>query len=207
MNVYKELKESMRKAAKRAYDIRLQSGDGGNLSIRIPDKELILIKASGCSFGDIKDGNIVLVNFDGIPVSGKGQPSREIKTHIEIYKQRPDVTAIFHCHSPWAIACSMTSSAVPPVSLPMEMKIGIVPVLDVGDSHADTEVVTAVKIFLEKNSDINAFIQRRHGIFSMSVDILKAEHNAELVEEAAQIAQLIKIEGKLDMREIKNERI
>lgn len=205
MQDYVELKQAMKKAAKRAYDIRLQSGDGGNLSVRIAGEELILIKSSGSSFGDLDDDSVVLVNFKGIPVEGSGKPSREIKTHIEIYRQRPDVTAIFHCHSPWSTACSMTSDAIPPVSLPMEMKLGIIPVLDAGKSHADTEVVMAVKLFLEKNPNIKAFIQRRHGIFSMSSNIIKAEHNAELVEEAAQIAQLIKIEGKFNMKEINNE--
>jgi len=203
MRDYEKLKLAMKKAAKRAYDIRLQSGDGGNLSVRIAEEELILIKASGCSFGEMEGENIVLVDFKGIPVEGSGKPSREIKTHIEIYRQRPDVTAIFHCHSPWSTACSMTSDAIPSVSLPMEMKLGLIPVLDAGESHADTEVAKAVKIFLEQNPNIKAFIQRRHGIFSMSTNIIKAEHNAELVEESAQIAQLIKIEGKFNIKEIR----
>ncbi len=200
MKNYDELTQRMRKAAKRAYDIRLQSGDGGNLSVRIAGEELVLIKASGASFGDMSDDNIVLVDFNGAPVEGTGKPSREIYTHLEIYRQRPDVTAIFHCHSPWSIACSMTSDAIPPVSLPLEMKLGPIPVLDVGDSHADMEVVSAVTLFLEKNPGIKAFVQRRHGIFSMSADIVKAEHNAELVEEASQIAQLLKIQGEINFK-------
>ena len=193
MNDYKDLKLTMRKAAKRAYDIRLQSGDGGNLSVRIAEEELILIKASGCSFGDMRDENIVLVDFNGNIVAGDKNPSREILTHVAIYQQRADISAIFHSHSPWSVAIAQNTAFLPPVSLPLEMKIGRVPVLNIGESHADDDVAVAVKILLKENLGINAFIQSRHGIFSLSADIIKAEHNAELVEEAAQIAFLSKI--------------
>lgn len=193
MNDYKEIKLAMRKAAKRAYDIRLQSGDGGNLSVRIAGKELILIKASGYSFGDMGDENIVLVDFNGNIVSGNKKPSREILTHVAIYRQREDVTAIFHSHSPWSVALSQNVTFLPPVSLPLEMKIGSVPVLNIGESHADGDVADAVQLLLKENLGIKAFIQSRHGIFSLTEDIIKAEHNAELVEEAAQIALLSKI--------------
>ena len=193
MNDFKELKQAMRKAAKRAYDIRLQSGDGGNLSVRIPGEELILIKASGFSFGNMDDENIVLVDFNGNIVSGNKNPSREILTHVAIYRQRADVTAIFHSHSPWSVAIAQKSNFLPPVSLPLEMKMGSVPILDIGESHADDAVANSVKELLIENPNIKAFIQRRHGIFSLSLDIIKAEHNAELVEEASQIALLSKI--------------
>jgi L-fuculose-phosphate aldolase/L-ribulose-5-phosphate 4-epimerase len=193
VNEYKGLKLAMRKAAKRAYDIRLQSGDGGNLSVRIAGEELILIKSSGYSFGDMGDENIVLVDFDGNIVSGDKNPSREILTHVAIYRERKDVTAIFHSHSPWSVAIAQNTTFLPPVSLPLEMKIGNVPILNIGDSHADDDVANAVQVLLKENLGIKAFIQSRHGIFSLSTDIIKAEHNAELVEEAAQIALLSKI--------------
>ncbi len=193
MNDYKDLKLAMRKAAKRAYDIRLQSGDGGNLSVRIAGEELILIKASGCSFGDMVDDNIVLVDFSGNIVIGNKKPSREILTHVAIYRQRADVTAVFHSHSPWSVAIAQNSTFLPPISLPLEMKIGTVPILNIGESHADVEVAGAVQVLLEENLGIKAFIQSRHGLFCLSADIIKAEHNAELVEEAAQIAFLSKI--------------
>lgn len=193
MSEYDCLKEAMKKAAKRAYDIRLQSGDGGNLSVRIPGKELILIKASGSSFGNMENEDIVLVDFNGALVGGNKKPSREIMTHIGIYTQREDITAIFHSHSPWSVSIAQSSKYLPPISLPLEMKVGRVPVLNIGESHADEEVAAAVENLLKDNPVIKAFIQQRHGIFSLSADIIKAEHTAELVEEAAQIALLSKI--------------
>ena len=70
------------------------------------------------------------------------------------------------------------------------MKIGRVPVLDMGDNHADQEVADSVRDFLKKNSDVTCFIQKRHGLFSFGSTIIKAEHNAELIEEGSQIGLL-----------------
>lgn len=191
----KALKSAMIRAARRAYDIRLQSGDGGNLSVRIPGEDLLLIKASGCSFGDMGEDDIVLADFNGRPVEGGRRPSREIRTHLAIYRGRPDVAAIFHSHSPWSVACAQVETAVPAISLPLQMKIGEVPVLDADISHADDKAARAVADLLKTREGLRAFIQRRHGLFCMAADIVQAEHDAELVEDAAQIALLSRLAG------------
>ena len=193
---FAEQKDLMIRAARRAYDIRLQSGDGGNLSVRLPGTNTILIKASGCSFGDMTHEDIVAVGLDGeLAADEARKPSREIATHLAVYHAREDITAIFHCHSPWSTAASLCFDSWPPVSLPQEMKIGRVEVLSLGVGHADSGVADAVRDFLSSRPDVKAFVQQRHGIFCMSSGIIKAEHDAELVEEAAQIAMLAKIGG------------
>ena len=99
-----QVKQSLLANARRAYEIRLQTGNGGNLSARIPGTELVIIKASGCSFDQCTIDNLVTVTLAGEQVEGDGTPSQELATHLAIYKERPDVHGIFHCHSPWAIA-------------------------------------------------------------------------------------------------------
>ena len=202
MENYIMLKDEMKKAAKRAFDIRLQSGDGGNLSVKIEGKDLILIKASGCSFGDMDYENIVLVDFNGDIVEGKYLPSKEILTHIEIYKTRNDVTAIFHCHSPWAVSAAQVFSKLPDVSMPLNMKIGKVPIINAEDDHANKDFAKLVNSLLKKNPNVRCFIQQRHGVFCLSNNIVKAEYDAELVEEASQVAvwsnilNYFKLDGK-----------
>lgn len=198
MSNFQDLKAAMIQAARRAYSIRLQSGDGGNLSVRIPGKSALLIKRSGCSFGQMSDDHIIAVGFDGKVFPGEtGIPSREIGTHLEIYKSRPDISAIFHCHAPWSTACSICFDQWPEVSLPLDMKIGSVPVIDAGEGHADEDVIKEVHTLLNNEIGLKAFVQRRHGIFCMAGNIIKAEHDAELVEEAAQIAMLVQSAGKI----------
>jgi L-ribulose-5-phosphate 4-epimerase len=187
---YESLKSDMRKAARRAYDIRLQSGEGGNLSVRVPGQNLMLIKASGCSFGDMEEENIVLIDFDGNIVLGEKKPSREYMTHAAIYRRREDVQAIFHSHSPWCTAVAEHFDVIPDTSLPLGMKIGKVPVLNMGENQADKVVADSVGNFLKENLDVSCFIQKGHGLFAFAGNIIKAEHNAELLEEGAQIGLL-----------------
>ena len=98
------IKKELLACAQRAYNIGLQTGNGGNLSIRVPGTDLIIIKGSGYSFGECTPDNLVTVNMQGEIIEGPGKPSMEIRTHRAIYRKRPDVFGIFHCHSPWATA-------------------------------------------------------------------------------------------------------
>jgi ribulose-5-phosphate 4-epimerase/fuculose-1-phosphate aldolase len=52
-------------------------------------------------------------------------------------------------------------------------------------------VAEAVQTLLARHPSVKAFVQARHGIFSIAGSIRLAEHNAELVEETAKIAWLV----------------
>ena len=173
--------------AKRAYEIRLQTGNGGNLSGRVPGADLIIIKASGCSFDQCTVENLITVTLAGEIVAGDGPPSRELETHLLIYKLRPDVHGVFHCHSPWAILCASLGDTIPTATLHAKTKLGRIPVLKLpGESTpANLPVVEAL---LRADRNLRAFVQDRHGIFSFANSLELARYNAELVEETAQIA-------------------
>jgi L-ribulose-5-phosphate 4-epimerase len=180
---------AMQRCAARAHRSGLQTGTGGNLSVRIPGTETMLIKASGGSFADLQAADIVHADFSGRVLAGAAKPSRELKSHALLYLQRPDAGAIFHSHSPWSIACAARFDAVPLVTLHMEMKLGSIPVL-ASEGHADGQMVDDLAAFLAVHADARAFIHRRHGIFSLAAEIGAAEMQAELVEECAKIAIL-----------------
>ncbi|MDR3474651.1 MAG: class II aldolase/adducin family protein [Devosia sp.] len=180
---------SMQRSAERAYKGGIQTGNGGNLSVRVPGTQTMLIKAKGGSFANLGEGNIVHTDFDGKVLAGSSEPSREFRSHALIYRICPDAGAVFHSHSPWSIACAARLERLPLVSMHMEMKLGGIPVM-LSNGHADARMVSELTSFLATNPGVRAFIQRRHGIFSISRDIEDAEMQAELVEECAQIALL-----------------
>ena len=188
----KNVKKELLACARRAYTIGLQTGNGGNLSARVAGTDKIVIKGSGYSFGECTLDNLVTVNLEGEIIEGPGKPSREIKTHLAIYRLRPDVDGIFHSHSPWAIAYAEEADEIVPLALHAQSKLGAIPILKV-DGHADETVEKAVETLLKANPDLKAFIQAKHGIFGMARTIALAEHHAELVEETAQIAWLVEL--------------
>ena len=185
-------KKELLTCARRAYTIGLQTGNGGNLSARVAGTDTVVIKGSGHSFGECSMDNLVTVNLDGEIIEGPGKPSREIKTHLAIYRLRPDVDGIFHSHSPWAIAYAEDANEIVPLALHAQSKLGIIPILKV-DGHADETVEQAVAALLKANPDLKAFVQAKHGIFGLARTITLAEHHAELVEETAQIGWLVEL--------------
>ena len=189
-------KEQLIRAAGRAYQIGLQTGNGGNLSCRVPGTDTILIKASGVSFGECTQDNVVMVDFQGKVVGEAGKPSRELFTHLCIYQKRADIHAIFHSHSPWAIAYAEDSAEIPLMTGHATTKLGPIPVV-VEEKQATRDFTVAVEDLLTENPGLKAFVQKGHGIFSLGTDIIQAEHNAELVEETAQIALLIGLKKML----------
>ena len=192
----KNVKKELLACARRAYTIGLQTGNGGNLSARVAGTDKVVIKGSGHSFGECTMDNLVTVNLDGEMIDGPGKPSREIKTHLAIYRLRPDVYGIFHSHSPWAIVYAEDADAIVPLALHAQSKLGTIPILKV-DGHADETVEQAVEALLKANPNLKAFIQAKHGIFGMAPTITLAEHHAELVEETAQIAWLVDLKKNI----------
>ena len=69
------IKKELLACAQRAYTIGLQTGNGGNLSIRVPGTDLMIIKGSGYSFGECTPDNLVTVNMQGEIIEGPGKPS------------------------------------------------------------------------------------------------------------------------------------
>ena len=187
-----QVKKELLLCARRAYTIGLQTGNGGNLSARPAGTDQIVIKGSGASFGECTMDNLVTVNMDGEMIDGHGKPSREIRTHLAIYRLRPDVNGIFHSHSPWAIAYAEDADEIQPLARHAQSKLGIIPVLKV-DGHADEAVEKAVEALLQAHAGLKAFVQAKHGIFGLAPTITLAEHHAELVEETAQIGWLVEL--------------
>jgi len=200
-----QLKIELLACARRAYTIGLQTGNGGNLSARLAGTEQVVIKGSGTSFGECAVDNLVTVNLAGEIIEGRGKPSREIRTHLAIYRLRPDVHGIFHSHSPWAIAYAEDADEIQPLALHARSKLGVIPVLKV-DGHADETVERAVEALLHSQPDLKAFVQAKHGIFGLAPTITLAEHHAELVEETAQIGWLVELRKACrQIRESDNE--
>lgn len=184
-----EIKQHMITAASRAYQIGLQTGNGGNLSSRVPGSDRIIIKGSGLSFGECDMDNFVTVNLNGEVLEGSGQPSRELLTHLAVYKRRSDIFGIFHCHSPWSIAYAEDSEEIPLITNHSKSKLGPIPVIRV-EGHGTKIFAEAVEALFTEKPELRAFVQSKHGIFGLGKDITQAEHNAELIEETAQIALL-----------------
>jgi L-fuculose-phosphate aldolase len=92
----------------------LLSQTSGNLSIRQPDGR-ILITPSSMDYDLIEPSDIVLIDADGAVISGRRTPSSETPLHCLVYRERPDVSAIVHTHSPYATTLAVLGLSIPAV--------------------------------------------------------------------------------------------
>jgi L-ribulose-5-phosphate 4-epimerase len=198
MNGLAEVAKDLIEAAARAYRRGIQTGSGGNLSARIPDQDLMVVKPSGISFIDCNEKNLVVTDFDGKVVAGSGKPSREALLHGVLYRHVPTIGGVVHCHSPWATSWSFSKQDLPLVTHHARMKFGVpIATLDVDAPVVPPEEMPRVIGLFEKHPTLPAFLLVAHGIVAVGKNVLDAENVAEMVEETAQIAWLREIGKKI----------
>jgi ribulose-5-phosphate 4-epimerase/fuculose-1-phosphate aldolase len=77
----------------------------GHISARIPGTDAVLVRARGAEQGNqlhmTADG-VSMVDLEATKIAGTYPVPDETRLHTEIYKARPDVTAVVHTHQPLA---------------------------------------------------------------------------------------------------------
>jgi len=182
-------KEEIVRIARSAYNRGLVPGSSGNLSMRIPDSNLVLIKASGVSFRDMNADDVIVVNLDGDIVDGAKKPSKEIRFHLGIYRVRHDVGAVLHTHSPYATLYASLGKPIPRVvAWPRVKKMPIVEYAPSGSQELAAMVVEAFK-----DPEVNVALLKHHGVVVVGRTLTEALDLAESIEEAARIAAFYEI--------------
>ena len=98
--------------------IQVITGEGvltgsGHLSARIPGTETFLINPRFAGvLADPKD--ICTVNFESKRIAGKGPIPSESPIHAAVYKARPDVNSVIHCHARYSILVGLLDGGLVP---------------------------------------------------------------------------------------------
>jgi len=90
---------------------RLNRGSSGNVSARCDSG--FLVTPSGLPSDAIRPEQVVRVAMDG-SCTGPLPPSSEWRIHRDIYQARPEVNAVVHVHSPFAVSLACLRRAIPP---------------------------------------------------------------------------------------------
>lgn len=70
-----------------------------NFSERLDDRHAA-ITVSGRDKGRLSEADIMVVDFDGMPVATELRPSAETLLHTQLYKRFPEIGCVLHTHSP-----------------------------------------------------------------------------------------------------------
>jgi len=185
------LRQELSGFSKRAFNRGLVSGTGGNMSVRIPDTEEVLITPSGISLGDIEPEINLLVTLEGSVVDAPPglKPSKESSFHLAAYRVRPDVMAIAHLHPPFATAFANKGRPLPLVTVSSRVVLKDVPWVE-SALPGSRELYEFVCEALEKHSAVKALLMREHGVLTLGPDLKTAYYLTDLVEDTAKIAYI-----------------
>ena len=184
-------RQQLSEFSKRAFYRRLVGGTGGNLSVRIPETDTVLITPTGISLGDVEPEENILTGLDGeildSPMGFKG--SKEAGFHLAVYRLRPDVGAIAHVHPPYATAYSNKGSALPLVTVSSRLNLKHVPCIACF-LPGSLELRDCVIQGIENNPGVNSLLMKEHGILTLGRDLKHAFYLADLVEDTAKTAYI-----------------
>jgi L-ribulose-5-phosphate 4-epimerase len=167
----------------------------GNLSARVPDEDLMVIKASGIAYDELTPDAIVVCDLSGTLVDGDLQPSSDAATHGWIYRHMDEVGGVAHTHSAYATAWAARGEAIPCVLTAMADEFGgdipVGPFALIGDEEIGRAVVATLA---EHRS--RAVLMQSHGVFTVGSGPREAIKAAVMCEDVARTVHLARALGE-----------
>jgi L-fuculose-phosphate aldolase len=181
-----KIKQDICEIGRRLYDKGFAAANDGNITVRVGENE-VLCTPTMHSKGFLKPEDICTIDMTGKQIAGIKKRSSEALLHLEIYKQRPSIKSVVHCHPPHATAFAVAREPIPQCVLPeVEVFLGDVPITKYetpgGQAFADTIIP-----FVEK---CNVMILANHGTVSFGEDVEKAYWWTEILDAYCRILML-----------------
>lgn len=196
-------KEDIVEIGKRLYARGLIVAGEGNLSIRLNERE-ILATARGLCKGYLSSEHIIKTDLKGKKLSGDSryEPSTELKMHLAVYEERPDVVAVVHAHPPTATGFAVAGVPLDKCVLPeIIVTIGAIPIADYATPSTE-EIPDKIRNIIRGR---DALLLANHGALAVGKDIYSAYYYMESIEQFAKIlltARILGGERVLDTQQI-----
>ena len=167
----------------------------GNLSARVPDEELMVVKASGIPYDELTPEAIVVCDLYGQLVEGDLAPSSDAATHGCIYRHMDEVGGIAHTHSAYATAWAARGEPIPCVLTAMADEFGgdipVGPFALIGDEEIGRGVVETLA-----GQRSPAVLMQSHGVFTVGAGPRDALKAAVMCEDVARTVHLARALGE-----------
>ncbi|MCI8459019.1 MAG: class II aldolase/adducin family protein [Clostridia bacterium] len=183
-----EIKKQICDIGKRIYNRGMVANNDGNISVKISENEF-LCTPTGVSKGFMTPEYICKVDRDGkvLQANAGFKPSSEIKMHMRVYKERPDVKSVVHAHPMYATAFAIAGIPLTqPIMPEAVIALGCVPIAKYG-TPSTNEIPDAVSEYVQY---FDAVLLENHGALTFSDSLLSAYNKMESVEFYAQLLYL-----------------
>ena len=105
------LRQPLIDTARAMQGLGLNKGTSGNVSVRHDNG--FYITPTGLAYATLSPEDIPLMQMDGSH-SGLRKPSSEWRFHRDLYAARPEIGAVVHAHSPFAVTLACLRREIPP---------------------------------------------------------------------------------------------
>ncbi len=167
----------------------------GNVSARVPGRDLLVIKPSGISYDELTPENMVITDFQAQLVEGDYAPSSDTAAHAYVYAHMPEVNGVVHTHSTYATAWAARAEAIPCVLTMMADEFGgevpLGPFALIGDDSIGHGIVETLTGHRSK-----AVLMQNHGVFTIGPSAKAAVKAAVLCEEVARTVHVTRQLGE-----------
>ncbi len=161
----------------------------GNVSARVPDAELMVIKPSGVVYEELSPESMVVCDLAGAVVGGDLLPSSDADSHAYVYRAMPAVGGIAHTHSPYASAWAARGEPIPCVLTAMADEFGgpipVAPFARIGGEAIGRAIVQTLH-----DHRSPAVLLQSHGVFTVGASARAAVKAAVMCEDVARTVHL-----------------
>lgn len=183
---YMELREQICDICHKMWQLGWVAANDGNVSVKLPDGTF-LATPTGMSKSFITPQKLVHIDQDGqiLDASAGLKPSSEIKMHLRCYKEREDVGAVLHAHSPVATGYAVANKPLDEYSMiETVIALGSIPVTPYG-TPSTYEVPDRIAPYLGEH---DALLLQNHGALTVGADLITAYYRMETLELFAKIS-------------------
>lgn len=197
-----EAKKAIIDLGKRMYLRGFVAANDGNISCRV-GVNTIWTTPTGVSKGFMTPEMLVKMDLNGKVLLGNRKPSSEIKMHLRVYQENPEVMAVTHAHPPIATCFAIAGISLDKAVLPEAVvQLGTVPVAHYA-TPGTQEVPDSIAPYCK---DYNGVLLANHGALTWGKDIYEAFYRLESVEYYATIlmntGSILKKANELSERQV-----
>ena len=196
-----QIKQEICEVGHRLYDHGFVAANDGNISVKLNNNEFYCTP-TGVSKGSLTPDMIIKIDAEGNKIEGALNPSSEIKMHLRVFRERPDVNAVVHAHPPVATAFTVAGIPLDRYILPEAvLTIGDVPTCAYG-TPSTMEIPDSLMPYIQEH---DAFMLKNHGALTVGNTLTRAFFTMEEVEFNAKIMKYAMELGRIE--EISEEKM
>ena len=179
----REAKTLLLEAGRRLYERGFVASNDGNMSVLVSAGTL-WTTPTGVSKGFMTEDMLVKTDLAGTVLEGTRKPSSELKMHLRVYQENPDLRAAVHAHPPAATSFAIAGLPLDRPILPEAIvQLGTVPVAPYA-APGTQAVPDSIAPFCR---DYGGVLLANHGALTWGYDLTQAYYRMETLEYYAQV--------------------